>query len=47
MDALRANPQIEAAAIYDSAGKLFVGYRAATDIALPPTAAPQRAALRR
>ena len=40
VDALRANPRIEAAAIYNSAGKLFVGYRAATDIALPPTARP-------
>ena len=27
VNAIRANPQIEAAAIYDSGGKLFAGYQ--------------------
>ena len=40
VNAIRANPQIEAAAIYDASGKLFVSYRAAPDIAVPSTARP-------
>jgi len=41
VNALRANPQIEAAAIYDSSSALFVSYRAAPDTPVPATASPE------
>ena len=37
VNAIRANPQIEAAGIYDATGKLFVGYHSGPAIPLPTT----------
>ena len=40
VNAIRANPQIEAAGIYDAGGKLFAGYRKSPDVGLPADAQP-------
>jgi signal transduction histidine kinase/CheY-like chemotaxis protein len=40
VNAIRANPQIEAAAIYDAGGKLFAGYKQSPDVGLPADAHP-------
>jgi signal transduction histidine kinase len=40
VNAMRANPQIEAAGIYDASGKLFAGYKQSPDVALPTDAQP-------
>jgi signal transduction histidine kinase len=40
VNAIRANPQIEAAAIYDTGGKLFVSYKLAPDVTLPGDVQP-------
>jgi hypothetical protein len=42
VNASRANPQIEAAAIYDAGGKLFVGYRQTAKAALPTDVQPDQ-----
>jgi signal transduction histidine kinase len=41
VNAIKANSQVEAAAVYDSAGHLFAAYRAAPDVTLPAAATPQ------
>jgi len=40
VNAIRANPEIEAAAIYDSGGTLFVSYKQRPDAILPPDVKP-------
>jgi len=40
VNALRANPEVEAAAIYDSSGALFVSYRVSAAVTVPDSAAP-------
>ncbi len=40
VNAIRANPQIEAAAIYDAGGKLFVSYTQSPNAALPADGQP-------
>jgi signal transduction histidine kinase len=40
VNAIRANPQVEAAAIYDAQGRLFVSYRQDADTTLPARASP-------
>ena len=40
VNAIRANPQIEAAAIYDAGGNLFVSYKQSPDVTLPADVHP-------
>ena len=40
VNAMRANPQIEVASIYDAAGAMFVNYRGSPDASLPAAVEP-------
>src|SRR5260370_4430519 len=45
LDALKANPEADAAAIYDAHGRIFASYRREAAPALPATAPPAGAAV--